>query len=83
MRTYRPKGWPKRLADWTGARVRSRREFTSGMNRIPAGTEFVIQRVASGLNLETKACAKCGISTFIRRVDPGGVELLELGKAER
>lgn len=74
MRTPRPKGWPRRMTDWEGMRVRTVVNLASGAQSIPVGTVAVIHTARSGITLKTEPCEHCGVAVFIRRVSPMDVE---------
>lgn len=77
MRLKPPPGC-KLVRDWIGATVRTRREMSTGMLRIPAGTEMTVRNVSPGLRLEGAKCSHCGVSVYVTRVDSGDVSLVKL-----
>lgn len=66
--------WPKRLEDATGRRVRARFVIcTYGGERIPAGTELIVDYVSVG-RVHLMSCESPG--RFIRGVRPLSVDML-------
>lgn len=67
----RARGWPARLADVTGMRVRLNRAVETGAMVIPAGTEGVLRSHGNGwhlLHFEADACTCCGVKPRASRM---------------
>ncbi len=83
MRTPKPAGWPKRMRDWEGRLVRTKRAMRNGYVKIPEGTVMRIRTARSGVSLETvDLCPICRVRCFIRRVDPQDLHLFAEGRVE-
>lgn len=79
MKTPIPDGWPRRMADWEGRKVRTLREIVNGYMVIPAGTVATITRARSGVTLRGDACGHCGVAVSVSRVNPVALQLLPKG----
>lgn len=76
LKTPRPAGWPPRMLDWVGRRVRLRCELRNGYVVIPEGAVAVISGARSGVSLTGPACTGCGLRPVISGVDPHDLDLL-------
>jgi hypothetical protein len=78
----RAKGWPLRLRDVDGLRVRLRRQAGNGMMLIPAGAVGTLETAGNGwhlLQFRGDHCKCCGVAPRITRMswrdfDPIGQE---------
>lgn len=61
-----------------GRRVRALYDLTSGANHIAKGSSLIISGKRSGFTVRTETCGQCGVSTFMRKVEPGALELLDV-----
>lgn len=52
---------PSLLRDWHNLRVRTVRDLSNALARVPAGTTGTVRRSGRGLVFESDACQHCGI----------------------
>lgn len=75
--TYRPTGWPKRIRDWDGMRVRLLRDVsTMGGLRARKGTVGRLHSSGRTLTFRTDHCSHCNVS-FALRIKDGQTRDLE------
>jgi len=67
----------KRIGDWTGMTVRTKRSLQNSLAAIPAGTICVVTGIGNGLELTAAPCKCCGVSIIITRVHGSDVEPTE------
>jgi len=67
-----PKG-KRRMRDWEGMLVISRRDLRNGAGFYPAGTVFRVEYAHRGLTLSSDACKHCGMKAYITNVDTDSV----------
>lgn len=73
-------GWPARLADTDGLRVRTRHKMTTGEMVIPAGTEGVVRvyhQVWSKLRFVGPPCSCCKIQPIVGGLSPHDLEPIQ------
>jgi len=74
MRLKPPPG-KKRVADWTGMAVRTRRAMRNGLVEIPAGTLATVEHAGrTGIHLTSAPCKCCGVRIRMTRVSHEDVE---------
>ncbi len=59
-----------------GRKVRTNVPLSTRVMEIPVGTILTIAGKSNGLELESEACAHCGVKVYIRKVEPYMVDLL-------
>jgi hypothetical protein len=59
-----------------GRKVRALRVLTTGVVNIPAGQILTIKEKRGGLTLQSSRCKCCGVSLYLRKVEPQAVELI-------
>lgn len=73
MGHIKPPAWaPKRLSDFVGTQVQTRRTLQSGLFAIPAFTRVTIDQYSNGwrkLHITAEKCKCCGVQLRITRVD--------------
>lgn len=77
MKTHKPRGWPRLLADWRGLTVKSKRKLSNGYGSLPPGTTFTIRSAGNGVSLQSKPCSECGFAMYVTRVDPRDLVLVK------
>lgn len=65
------------LGYWRQWLVKTNRVMRNGMIEIPAGTVCSVIDKRGGFGLKTEACKTCGVSVFIRKIEPEAVELFK------
>jgi len=76
--TPRPDGWPKRMADWKGMRVRARREISNrGGQVVQPGTLGTLVGAHGGVSVSFNVCEHCGTRMHVRGMDPRDLERVE------
>lgn len=69
---------PKRMADWVGAKVKTRYAMENGYAKMPAGSVAIVVRVSKGFSLEFEPCSCCGMTVKCSQVRPEHLEIIEL-----
>lgn len=72
-------GWPARLLDLAGRKVRTRRAISNGWMTLPAGGTYTVgalSRAWNDLELTGEACASCGVKPLVGKVSWTWLDLL-------
>ncbi len=59
-----------------GRQVRALRELNNSYQSVAAGTVLTVRNKRGGFDLKGPRCEQCGVSIYIRKVDPSSVELI-------
>ena len=62
---------------WVGKNVRTKEVLRNFVTEIPVGTVCKITDKRGGFTLKTEPCKCCGVSVFIRKVNPEDVQLVK------
>ena len=69
--------WPKLKRDRIGMTVETLCDLRNGYVHIPKGTRATVVDWYGGARLKTEACAACGVSIYITRVQEYDIAPLE------
>lgn len=60
-------GWPRRVRDWKGLKVVTRRTMTSGVMEIPEGMKATVGTTTTSrsIRIQAEPCEACGVRIYM------------------